>query len=251
MNRIMTSDASAAILSLRDAAVHAADGRALLAVSALDIIPGERIVITGESGSGKSLLLSTLTGRWPAGLYFRGERTAAFDRVGFVPQRGLDALHPLIPLARQLRAVTGASPARVAEVLDSVGLTDPGLRRRPTELSGGQAQRAAVALAALTDDPLILADEPTSALDHESRDQTLRLLERVVRPEQTLVVATHDPTVAEVLGTRRLHLASGTITELDATRPSVPPPRAVGDTAVSCTDGVRVAGPRHGAGAVA
>lgn len=115
--------------------------------------------------------------------------------------------------------MTGASPARVAEVLDSVGLTDADLqRRRPTELSGGQAQRAAVALAALTDAPLILADEPTSALDHESRDQTLRLLERIVRPEQTLVVATHDLTVAEVLGTRRLRLAQGAITEVDATR---------------------------------
>lgn len=227
MNRIINNDAietvgaraSVAILSLRDAVVCTADGRALLAVPALDLLPGERIVITGESGSGKSLLLSTLTGRWPAGLDFRGERTAAFDRTGFVPQRGLDALHPLIPLARQLRAVTGASPARVAEVLDSVGLTDADLqRRRPTELSGGQAQRAAVALAALTDAPLILADEPTSALDHESRDQTLRLLERIVRPEQTLVVATHDPTVAEVLGTRHLRLAQGAITEVDATR---------------------------------
>lgn len=206
--------AARAILSLRDAAVRTADGRTLLAVAELDIVPGERIVITGPSGSGKSLLLSTLTGRWPVGLRFDGKRSAVLDRIGFVPQRGLDALHPLVPLSRQLRAVTSAPPAHVAEVLGAVGLSDPGLqRRRPTELSGGQAQRAAVALAALTKAPLILADEPTSALDHATRDQTLRLLESVLSPEQTLVVATHDVAVAEILGTRHLGVSHGQVFE--------------------------------------
>lgn len=218
------SSADEAILSLRDAAVHTTDGRTLLAVPTLEIGRGERIVITGPSGSGKSLLLSTLAGRWPVGLRFAGERTAILDRIGFVPQRGLDALHPLVALGRQLRAVTGAAPARVAEVLRSVGLTDPALqRRRPTELSGGQAQRAAVTLAALTDAPLILADEPTSALDHESRDQTLRLLEAVLAPDQTLVVATHDVAVAEVLGSRHVRVTQGRISEERITGPRPAP----------------------------
>jgi energy-coupling factor transporter ATP-binding protein EcfA2 len=96
------------ILSLRDAEVRTADGATLLAVHSLDIVAGERIVLTGPSGSGKSLLLATLTGRWPAGLGLAGGRTATIDRFGFLPQRGLDALHPLIPVGRQLRAVTGA-----------------------------------------------------------------------------------------------------------------------------------------------
>lgn len=205
---------SGAILSLRDARVHTASGRTLLALPALDLFPGERIVVTGESGSGKSLLLSTLTGRWPVGLRFEGTRTAALDRIGFVPQRGLDALHPLLPLHRQLRAVTGATPARVAAVLEAVGLTDPALqKRRPTELSGGQAQRAAVSLAALTNAPLVLADEPTSALDHETRDQTLHLLESVLGPDQTLVVTTHDPEVADIIGTRHLRMSRGEVIE--------------------------------------
>lgn len=203
------------ILSLRDAQVRTADGRPLLVVAALDVLAGQRIAITGPSGSGKSLLLSTLMGRWPVGLHFTGERSAALDRIGLVPQRGVDALHPLVPLARQLRLVTGADPARVVRVLESVGLDDPQLhRRRPTELSGGQAQRAAVALAALTDAPLILADEPTSALDHESRDQTLRLLGEIVSPRQTLVVATHDTAVVRALGARHLAVADGAVTEL-------------------------------------
>ncbi|MEU4386984.1 ATP-binding cassette domain-containing protein [Promicromonospora sp. NPDC023805] len=203
------------ILSLRDAEVRTADGTKLLAIDSLEVLAGQRIAVTGPSGSGKSLLLSTLTGRWPAGLRFTGERTTQLRRIGFVPQRGLDALHPLIPLARQLRMVTGADPARISTVLAAVGLDDPALhRRRPTELSGGQAQRASVALAALTDAPLVLADEPTSALDHESRDQTLRLLEEIVGPRQTLVVATHDIAVVRALGARHLAVSDGVVTEL-------------------------------------
>ena len=203
------------ILSLRDAEVRTADGTKLLAIASLDVLAGQRIAVTGPSGSGKSLLLSTLTGRWPAGLRFTGERTTQLDRIGFVPQRGLDALHPLIPLARQLRMVTGADPGRVTRVLEAVGLDDPALRRRrPTELSGGQAQRASVALSALTSAPLVLADEPTSALDHESRDQTLRLLDEIVGPQQTLVVATHDTAVVRALGARHLAVSDGVVTEL-------------------------------------
>jgi peptide/nickel transport system ATP-binding protein len=203
------------ILSLRDAEVRAADGTTLLAIASLDVLAGQRIAITGPSGSGKSLLLSTLTGRWPAGLRFTGERTARLQRIAFVPQRGLDALHPLIPLARQLRMVTGADLARISTVLAAVGLDDPALhRRRPAELSGGQAQRASVALAALTAAPLVLADEPTSALDHESRDQTLRLLEEIVGPRQTLVVATHDIAVVRALGARHLAVSDGVVTEV-------------------------------------
>ncbi|MFH8253184.1 ATP-binding cassette domain-containing protein [Microbacterium sp. B2969] len=187
----------------------------LLDVPSLDLFAGARVVITGPSGSGKSLLLSTLTGRWAPGLRFEGERHATSPRIGFVPQRGLDALHPLIPLGRQLQRVSAASVERVGQTLDAVGLSDPAMRRRrPAELSGGQAQRAAVALAALTDAPLILADEPTSALDHESRDLMLTLLAEVITAAQTLVVATHDSVVAEAIATRHLTVAHGTVTEV-------------------------------------
>lgn len=203
------------LIALRDARVTTLDGTVLLDVPALDLFPGDRVVITGQSGSGKSMLLSTLMGRWAVGLHFDGHRTIAPGPIGFVPQRGLDALHPLVPLGRQLARVSGASRARVAETLIQVGLPDPDLhRRRPAEISGGQAQRAAVALAALTDAPLILADEPTSALDHDTRDLMLALLGDVIGPEQVLVVATHDTTVVQVLGTRHLRIAGGSVEEV-------------------------------------
>lgn len=204
------------VVSLRDARVRAlADGRTLLEIDELDLFAGERIVVTGPSGSGKSLLLGTLAGRWAAGVRFSGARVAHSARIGLIPQRGLDALHPLSPLGRQMRRVTGATQDRLARALAAVGLHDAELRRRrPAELSGGQAQRAAVALALLARAPLILADEPTSALDHESRDRTLRLLEGIADERQTLVVVTHDSAVVEALATRHLAISGGTVSEI-------------------------------------
>lgn len=210
-----TRPTGAALVSLRDVRVRAAGcDLPLLQVPALDLLPGERIVVTGPSGSGKSLLLATLMGRLPVGVEFSGERRAELSRIGVIPQRGLDAFHPLIPLRRQITAVTRFSGTHLREVMATVGLGDPDLlNRRAGELSGGQAQRAAVALAALTDAPLVVADEPTSALDHASRDRTLALLQTVLSPAQTLVVVTHDPAVADVLGGRRLRVSAGQVSE--------------------------------------
>lgn len=203
-------------ISLRNVRVHADNNqRALLDIAALEIFPGERVVVTGRSGSGKSLLLATLSGRWAAGLSFTGERTTNLTRIGFIPQRGMDALHPLSKLERQLSKVSGKNLEQVGQTLEAVGLGDPELRRRrPAELSGGQAQRATIALAVLTESPLILADEPTSALDHQSRDQTLRLLDEVIGKQQTLVVVTHDWAVAQALATRHLVIDDGKMSEI-------------------------------------
>jgi len=197
---------------LSDAVVRASDDRDLLRVDELTVRPGDRIALTGPSGAGKTLLLRLLSGRLAPNLRRSGLREAASPRVAVVPQRGLDALHPLVPLVSQLRAVTGVPRERVRDVLAAVGLGDPRTtRRRPAELSGGQAQRAAIALAVLSDAPLVLADEPTSALDHDTRDDVLDLFTALIAPEQALVVSTHDDAVAERLGATRVRVAAGRV----------------------------------------
>lgn len=235
------------MLTLVGVRVHAPGvARPLLEVPHLEISAGERIVVRGPSGSGKTLLLSVLSGRLAPGLALAGERVVAgVRRVGFVPQRGIEALHPLVRLRRQLSAVTGADAARVAQVLGRVGLTDPRLaRRRPAELSGGQAQRAAIALAVLTGAPLVIADEPTSALDPQTRDEVLGLLTDVLeafgaetRTAPTLVVSTHDPEVADALSARRLEVAAGRIVR------DIPAPRPESGIACSACAGSTLAGP--------
>lgn len=208
------------MLTLVDVRVRARDGAApLLEVPRLTVSAAERIVVQGPSGAGKSLLLSVLAGRLDGGLVLTGHRDAPdLDRVGFVPQRGIEAFHPLIRLGRQLEAVTGAGRARRSAALARVGLGAPRFaRRRPAELSGGQAQRAAIALAVLTGARIVIADEPTSALDPQTRDEVLAVLTEALQggdtavPAPALVVSTHDREVAAVLGARRLEVVGGRI----------------------------------------
>ena len=210
----------APLLSLDDVSVSARrTGEPLLTVPALAVRTGSRTVVMGPSGAGKSLLLSALTGRLPGGVALTGTRTAAPGlRIGFVPQRGADALHPLLPVGRQLRAVTGASAARVAEVLDAVGLDAGALTpRRPAELSGGQLQRVAISLAFLGSPAMVIADEPTIALDNASRDETLQMLRALSDTTgSALVVATHDPLVQSRLDAELIRVEAGRVSLGDA-----------------------------------
>ena len=179
----------------------------------LEVAVGEFVAIMGRSGSGKSTLLQLLAGsdRPTAGRVIVDgidlSRAEEEDRrrlrgahVGIVFQSGnlvpfLD-LEENVYLAAELagrpidRAVTRA-------ILDRVGLAGRE-RHRPSQLSGGEQQRAALAAILATRPPIVLADEVTGELDSATAERLLDLLVQVHRHERmTLVMATHDSHVAE------------------------------------------------------
>ena len=213
----------------------------------LDIYPGESVAIMGPSGSGKTTLLHALAGiiTMDSGSVHittphpgagpntvdlssltEKQRTALrAGSFGFIFQQGL-----LVPeltteenvaLAAML-AGGGRAQARVAAVdlLTKLGLGDK-LQCRIGELSGGQAQRVAIARSQVTGAPITFADEPTGALDTATAQEVMNLLLALI-PQQgkTLVIVTHDPNIAAQCS-RTIHLLDGQIVH-DSQHPAQP-----------------------------
>jgi putative ABC transport system ATP-binding protein len=190
----------------------------------LAIAPGEYAAVTGPSGSGKSTLLHLLSGldrptsgrvlfdgRQPAGT---GEWASIRARnIGFVFQ----SFHLLPTLtARQnvevpmMGVVAGVRDRRrrAEELLARVGLADRA-GHRPSQLSGGEKQRLAIARSLANSPAVILADEPTGNLDSKSAAGVLDLREALRREEGALlVIVTHDPDIAG-RAERRISLQDG------------------------------------------
>lgn len=176
----------------------------------LELHAGRATGLVGPSGAGKSTLLRVLLGLQPvlAGeVRWRG-RPLPGDRAGrrawrrsvqYVAQDPLGSLDPRMTVEQTLREplrclrVPGDHDARVTRALAQVDL-DPSLRaRRPRELSGGQAQRVAVARALATGAQVLLADEPVSAVDRPLRTALLDLLDRLRRDEGlAILLVSHD-----------------------------------------------------------
>ncbi|HET7452563.1 MAG TPA: ABC transporter ATP-binding protein [Thermoanaerobaculia bacterium] len=193
----------------------------------LAISGGEFAAIVGPSGSGKSTLMNLLgcldtpsggeymlAGENVAGLSRDALADVRNRRVGFVFQS-----FNLLPQITALENVEmpmlfgGVSPRerrrRAADLLARVGLADRA-EHRPTELSGGQMQRVAIARALAMEPDVLLADEPTGNLDSSSGTDIMSLFGELWKQGRTLVVITHDMTLARRTG-RIVEMRDGAI----------------------------------------
>ena len=206
--RITRGETDGMALRLRNVSVTLDDGSAVVNEADVDIGRGEKVLVVGESGTGKSTLVRAIAGLWPWG---GGEIVIQSNaRLVLMPQQ------PYVPLGSLRRAATyPQSPDEVDESVIRQTLEDVGLGefvdRLDEEshwediLSGGQKQRLAFARVLMQRPDIVVMDEATAALDPASQDELMTLL-RERLPEATVVSVGHRPEL-EAFHDRKLVLA--------------------------------------------
>ncbi|MDD2573954.1 MAG: ABC transporter ATP-binding protein [Firmicutes bacterium] len=203
----------------------------------LDIYEGEFVVILGPSGSGKSTLLNIIGGMDTPTLgkvFFRDKELGDLDdngltryrreNIGFIFQ--FYNLLPNLTARENLELVTDMSsdPLDVMEVLDKVGLKERA-DHFPSQLSGGEQQRVAVARAVAKNPEMLLCDEPTGALDNTTGRVVLKVLKEINQSlGKTVLVITHNAAIAE-MANRVLYLSNGRIADIRTIENPVDPER--------------------------
>ena len=209
-----------ALLDVRDLDVSVDDGPALVTGVSFALQPGRVLGLVGESGCGKTMTARSLIGLLPDGVSVSGgsilwqgrdlavlpekELNAIRGReIAMISQEPMVALDPMFSVAyqliqplRRIRGVGRAEARRIAaELLQQVGIVDAHrvLASYPHQLSGGMAQRVAIALALTGEPKLLIADEPTTALDVTVQAEILSLLRQLVRDRGlSVVLVSHD-----------------------------------------------------------
>ena len=209
-----------------------------------DLKRGETVGLVGESGCGKTLSALALLGLLPANVaqvggvvYFDGvemtpQNTDAWapmrgSRIGYISQEPMVALDPAYSVLQQLveplrihhetfKKDKKAAEARAYELLAAVGINDPKAvgARYPHQLSGGMAQRVAIAIALTGEPDLLVADEPTTALDVTVQAEILDLLRELQeRIGMALILVTHDLGVVADVCDRAVVMYAGQVIE--------------------------------------
>ena len=216
------------VIQIRDVTKRYDAERPALSDLSLDVEPGEALAVLGPSGSGKSTLLNLVAGLdkpSEGSVQVAGSRLEALSEAGLAKYRReqigmvfqffnlLDDLtvtdNVLLP-AQLAGMPRPAARSRAAELLEFLGI-DRYAKAFPGRLSGGERQRVAVARALMNRPPLLLADEPTGALDTASAADVRELLTELNADGQTILLVTHDVSLAEACATRTIELVDGTV----------------------------------------
>lgn len=229
------------LLELKDLVVGVRDKHELVSRVSLKLKPGEVLGVVGESGCGKTMTALSVIGLLPPGVHVRSGQillngtdiadwneqelnTIRGHQIAYISQEPMVALDPMFTVAHQLiyplRRLRGLgkneAKAEALALLRKVGIlrAEQVMRSYPHQLSGGMAQRVAIALALTGQPRLLIADEPTTALDVTIQAEILDLLRNLVEElDMALIVVTHNLGVVADISNKVAVMYAGQVIE--------------------------------------
>ena len=188
------------MISIKSISV-ARDATQVIGEFSAEFMAGTVTAIIGPNGSGKSTLLLAMAGDLPIAsgeILINGSVLSKFIALELAKLRSVVLQQPTFNLAFTVREVlqmarlAGSTPASESQALFELAITDL-VDRKVTELSGGEKQRVAIALALSIDTPILLLDEPFAAQDVESTERIIALLQKAAKSGKTIILVAHLP----------------------------------------------------------